>query len=77
MIDEGALQRHRNYSALLQLHEREQRKKRTKRIFIYSFVVAVVTILLLIVVSYFIIKWERERELKEREKANHTEQTKL
>lgn len=77
MIDEGALQRHRNYSALLQLHEREQRKRRTKRIFIYSFLVAVVTILLLIVVSYFIVKWEKERELREKEKAHRTEQTKL
>ena len=62
LIDESALQRHRNYSLLLQKHERDLRKKRTKRIFIYSFVVAVITILLLILASYFIVKWEKERE---------------
>lgn len=76
LIDESALQRHRNYSALLQRHERERKKRKTKRIFIYSFVVAVITILLLIFASYFIVKWEKERELKENTKTNQTEQLK-
>ena len=64
LIDESSLQRHRNYGLLLQRHEREQRKRKTWRIFIYSLVFAVVTVLLLIIASYFIVKWEKERELK-------------
>jgi len=76
IIDENALQRHRNYSALLQRHEHERKRRRTKRFFIYSFVVAVVTILLLTLASYFILKWERERELRKNEKPKHTEQLK-
>lgn len=64
LIDEDSLQRHRNYGLLLQRHEREQRRKKTKQIFIYSLVVAVVLVLLLILASYFIVKWEKERELK-------------
>lgn len=76
LIDESALQRHRNYSLLLQKHEREQRKKRTRKFFIYSLAVAVVTVLLLILASYFLVKWEKERELKKSNKPNQTEQLK-
>jgi transposase len=75
LVDESALQRHRNYSLLLQKHYREQRKKRSRRIFIYSIVIAVVTVLLLIIASYIIIKWERDRELKKN--TNPTQQTEL
>ena len=75
LVDESALQRHRNYSLLLQKHYREQRKKRSKRIFIYSIVVAVVTVLLLIISSYLLVKWEKERELKNDKKTN--QQTEL
>jgi hypothetical protein len=73
LIDESALQRHRNYSVLLQRHERELRRKKTKRIFIYSFVVAVVTVLLLIVASYFVVKWEKDREQKKNGNPSQTE----
>lgn len=62
LIDEIALQRHRDYGLLLQRHQREQRRKKTKQIFIYSLLVAIVTILILIVLSYFLVKWEKERE---------------
>lgn len=73
LIDESALQRHRDYSALLQRHERKRKRRKTKRFFIYSFVVAAVTILLLILASYFIVKWEKERELRKNEKTKQTE----
>ena len=76
LIDESALQRHRNYSVLLKLHKSEQKKRRTKRIFIYSFVIAVITILLLTLASYFILKWEKERELKKNGQTNQTGQLK-
>jgi uncharacterized membrane protein (DUF106 family) len=75
LIDESALQRHRNYSLVLQKHYREQRKKKSKRIFIYSLVVAVITVLLLILASYFLIKRERDRELKKN--VDPTQQTEL
>ena len=70
LIDENALQRHRNYSLLLQRHERTLRVKRTKRIFIYSLLVAVVTVLLLVIASYFIVKWEKEREWRKNGKTS-------
>jgi len=75
LVDENALQRHRNYSLLLQKHYRQQRKKRSRKIFMYSIMIAVITVLLLIIVSYLMVKWERERELKEQQKSN--QQTEL
>ncbi|HTH55273.1 MAG TPA: hypothetical protein VL728_04460 [Cyclobacteriaceae bacterium] len=76
LIDESALQRHRDYSALLQRHERERKRRKTNRIFMYSFVVVVITILLLIIASYFVLKWEKEREMQKNRKTNQTEQLK-
>ncbi len=64
LIDSDTLQRHRNYSALLKLHERAKRVRKTKRFFIYTLVIAVVTVLLLIVFSYWVLKLEKEREPK-------------
>ena len=64
IVDEGALQRHRNYGLLLQRHQHEQRRKKTRQVFIYTLLIAVVTILVLIVISYFMVKWEKNRELK-------------
>jgi hypothetical protein len=64
LIDETTLERHRNYSLLLKQHERAKRFKRTKQFFIYSLLVAIVVTLLLLVVSYFLVRIERERELK-------------
>lgn len=72
LIDENALERHRNYSLLLQRHQRAQRIKRTKRIFVYSLLIAVVTVLLLVLASYFIVKWEKERELRRNGKTSMT-----
>ena len=76
MIDESALQRHRNYSALLQRHEHERKRRKTRRIFIYSFVAVVITILLLIFASYFILKLEKDRELRKNQKTDQTVQLK-
>jgi len=68
LLNENALQRHRNYALLLQQHKRERRKKKTRRIFFFSIIVAVVTVLLLTLVSYFMVKWEKEREQKKNDK---------
>jgi hypothetical protein len=64
LIDDTTLERHRNYSLLLKQHTRAKRIKRTKQFFIYSLLVAVVVVLLLLLVSYFLVRLERERELK-------------
>jgi len=64
LIDDTALERHRNYSVLLKQHERSKRLSKTKQFFLYTLLVAVVVILLLLWVSYFLVKTERERELK-------------
>ncbi|HEV8515851.1 MAG TPA: hypothetical protein VGQ59_21365, partial [Cyclobacteriaceae bacterium] len=66
LIDETTLERHRNYSLLLKQHRRAKRFKRTKLFFIYSLLIAVVITLLLLLVSYFLVRLERERELREK-----------
>ena len=71
MIDESAFERHRDYGLLLQRHQRAQRRKKTRQIFIYALLVAVVTVLALIIISYFMVKWEKERELKRHIKSSH------
>ena len=63
MIDETTLERHRNYSLLLKQHKQAKRFKRTKQFFIYSLLIAVV-VLFLLLVSYILVRLERERELK-------------
>ena len=73
LIDESALQRHRNYGLLLQQHQRAQRRKKTRQLFIYALVLAVATILVLILVSYFMVKWEKEREQKRSPRIPQTE----
>lgn len=62
-VTADTLKRYRNYSALLKKVERNKRYKETLRIFIISLIVTFV-VLLLIVLSYVIVKWEREREQK-------------
>ncbi len=64
LIDEPTLERHRNYSLLLKQHQRAKRVKKTKQFFIYSILIAVVVTLLLSLVSYILVRLERERELK-------------
>ena len=54
---------YRNYSALLKKVERDRRYKQTVRIFIISLIVTFI-VLMLIVLSYLIVKWERDREKK-------------
>jgi hypothetical protein len=71
LIDDDTLQRHRDYSLLMRRHERTRRAKKTKNIFIYSLIVAVITVLLLIITSYFMVRWEKERELKNTKPAMH------
>jgi hypothetical protein len=64
LIDETTLERHRNYSLLLKQHKQAKRFKRSKQFFIYSLLIAVVVTLLLLLVSYILVRLERERELK-------------
>ena len=66
LIDQTTLQRHRNYSLLLKQHKRDKRFKTTRQFFIYTLLVAVVVTLILLLVSYFMLRLERERELKQK-----------
>lgn len=65
LIDDTTLQRHRNYSLLLKQHERKKRIQRTRRFFLYTLLIAVVIILLLTLVSYILVRLEKNRELKQ------------
>lgn len=67
LIDDATLERHRDYSLLLRQHERTKRIKKTKQFFIYSILVAIVVTLLLMLVSFILVRLERKRELKERD----------
>jgi hypothetical protein len=53
-MSSGNIARHRNYSALLQQHEKDQRLKRMLKVFTYFLVILIVTVLLIIV-----IRWEK------------------
>jgi cell division protein FtsL len=57
-----SVKRYRNYSALLKKVERDKRYRQTLRIFIISIIVTII-VLLLIVASYTLVKWEREKEI--------------
>jgi len=67
LIDDLSLQRHRNYSLLLKQHERQKHIHRAKRFFLYSLLVAMVIVLLLSLVSYFLVRLEKNREFKQKE----------
>ncbi|MBS1681395.1 MAG: hypothetical protein JST48_06765 [Bacteroidetes bacterium] len=67
LLDEATLQRHRNYSLLLKQHQIGRRKKRVRRFFIFTLLVAVITVLILIWFSYFAVKLERERKPSKKE----------
>jgi CHASE1-domain containing sensor protein len=66
LIDGTTLERHRDYSLLLKKHERAKRIKKTKQFLLYSLLIAVVLTLLLLLVSYILVRMERNRELKEK-----------
>jgi Flp pilus assembly protein TadB len=66
LIDDSTLERHRDYSLLLKRHQRANRIKKTKQFLIYTLLIAVVVTLLLLLVSYMLVRMERNRELKER-----------
>lgn len=59
----GNIARHRNYGELLQRHEREQKFRRSFKLFGYFLVVAFLIILLVIVV-----RWEQRKKVKEKQK---------
>jgi len=62
------LHRHRDYASLLKQHERDKRKKWTKRFILYSFLMAIILTLLLLIFSYWMVKLEHERENKKEQK---------
>jgi hypothetical protein len=66
LIDDTTLERHRDYSLLLKKHERAKRIRKTKQFLIYSLLIAVVITLLLLLVSYVLVRMERKRELEEK-----------
>jgi protein-S-isoprenylcysteine O-methyltransferase Ste14 len=57
------VKQYRNYSALVKKVQREKQYKQAVRIFLISLVVTCF-VLLLIFMSYLVIRWEREREKK-------------
>lgn len=61
-LDDAMLKRYQNYPELLRQHQRQRRKRTGKRFIIYSFVIAVIIVLLLTVVSYWLVRLERQRE---------------
>lgn len=67
MLTPGDIGRYRDYPALMRRHERAQKVKRNVRIFTYSILITVVVVLMLIAIAYVIIRWEKKRELKQKE----------
>ncbi|MBS1557956.1 MAG: hypothetical protein JST69_04435 [Bacteroidetes bacterium] len=65
LLDEAILHRHRNYASLLKQYERDKKRKWTKRFIIYSFIVAMMVTLLLLILSYWMVKLEHDREKKQ------------
>ena len=59
MIHSGRIARHRNYGALLERHEHDQKIKRIIRLFIYFIAIA-----FLIVVIAMLVRWERRENIK-------------
>lgn len=66
LIDDTTLERHRDYALLLKRHEQARRIKKTKQFLLYSLLIAVIVTLLLVLVSYVLVRMERNRELKEK-----------
>jgi hypothetical protein len=67
MLSSGDIGRYRDYAALMRQHARAQRVKRNIRIFTYSILLTVVIVLFLIVISYVLLRWEKKRELKNKQ----------
>jgi hypothetical protein len=56
MVTPEQVHRYRNYSLLMKQYKRNQRFKKTLKIFAYSIVITLVTVLLLIVISWLMLK---------------------
>ncbi len=67
MLDAGDIGRYRNYPALMRQHERAKRAKRNVRIFTYSILVTLIILLFLIIISFMMFRWEKKRELRNKE----------
>jgi len=67
MLDPSDIGRYRNYPALMRQHERAKRVKRNVRIFTYSILVTLIILLFLIIISFMMFRWEKKRELKNKE----------
>ncbi len=62
----GRIARHRNYTELMRMHDKEVRMKRVLRVFTYFLVILFLLILLIIV-----IRWEQFSTGKEKESINN------
>jgi ABC-type phosphate transport system permease subunit len=51
-IDPLDIGRYQDYSALMQRHERKQKRKRVIRFFTFSLIITVIVLILLIIISY-------------------------
>ena len=67
MLDSGDIGRYRNYPALMRQHQRTRRIRRNLKIFTYSILVTLLLVLFLIVISYFLVRLEKDREIKEKQ----------
>lgn len=56
MVTPEQVHRYRDYSLLMKQFKRKERARRTFKIFAYSIVVTLVTVLLLIIISWLMIK---------------------
>ncbi|MCI0750212.1 MAG: hypothetical protein L0Y35_00065 [Flammeovirgaceae bacterium] len=63
----GNISRHRNYSALMDQHEKNQRLRRVMRVFMYFLIISFIVIILVIVV-----RWEKKQKNKSTGKPNPT-----
>lgn len=59
MMSSGRIARHRNYSELMRIHQRDTKLKRVLRVFLYFLIVLFLIILLVIV-----IRWEQRATTK-------------
>ncbi len=67
MLASDDIGRFRNYPALMRQHERVRRLKRNVRIFSYSMLVTLVVLIFLIIISFMMFRWEKKRELRNKE----------
>ena len=59
--------RYRNYAALVHKFKRQKRMRRTVKLFAYSIMVTLVAVLVIVVISFLMVRLERNRQQKKHE----------